>query len=187
MTSTDNARAALLGTDTEEGALDLDRPAGDGTPYSEGIVEGYSQAVNVVRATLDRLAAGRAETTTDDCPECGDNYCRCGIDWTADPRAETTTATTEDIHALDARWFERWETEQPLADKHAGYYQGRVSAIAQCREELRGLLATARTVRVHPTYTIEYQQKIADELGVGREGVLRALCLAAPLLNNEGD
>lgn len=102
-------------------------------------------------------------------------------------RAETTTATTEDIHALDARWFERWETEQPLADKHAGYYQGRVSAIAQCREELRGLLATARTVRVHPTYTIEYQQKIADELGVGREGVLRALCLAAPLLNNEGD
>src|SRR5690625_1018205 len=60
-------------------------------------------------------------------------------------RAETTTATTEDIQTLDARWFERWETEQPLADKYAGYYQGRVSAVAQCREELRRLLATART------------------------------------------
>src|SRR5699024_3058428 len=45
-----------------------------------------------------------------------------------------------------------------------------------------GLLATARTVNVHPTYTVEYQQKIADELGVEREAVLRALGLAAPLL-----
>lgn len=48
-------------------------------------------------------AAARAETTTADCPECGDNYCRCGIDWTADPRAETTTATDEDA-ALTIRY-----------------------------------------------------------------------------------
>src|SRR5690625_140066 len=63
----------------------------------------------------------------------------------AERAAARADTTTEDMQTLDARWFGRWETEQPLADKYAGYYQGRVSAVAQCREELRRLLATART------------------------------------------
>ena len=42
-------------------------------------------------------------------------------------------------------------------------------------------------VRVFPSFTIEWQQKIADELGVERDDVLRALVLAAPLLTAAAD
>src|SRR5690625_28911 len=89
---------------------------------------------------------------------------------------ETTTATTEDAAQVI---------------ESTRHYNGSTSFIvpADAARALMdaGLLATARTVNVHPTYIVEYQQKIADELGVEREAVLRALGLAAPLLEGGDD
>jgi len=105
----------------------------------------------------DNRAAARADRPAGCCGVCppiaGGGYdCTCEGNPRCSETTTATTATTEDIQTLDARWFERWETEQPLADKYAGYYQGRVSAVAQCREELRRLLATDRT---RPTDTLD--------------------------------
>jgi len=141
----------------------------DHTPGDEEFVCGRCYVVDeeAMRAEIERLRAALTadrlsvtETTTV-CVHCGlpldpegiaddgSSNCAASQEGPADDLGnvphEPAETTTEDIQTLDARWFERWETEQPLADKYAGYYQGRVSAVAQCREELRRLLATAPT------------------------------------------
>lgn len=155
---TDDARA--------EGLAKERYPLREETNYHAGLYRGF----------LEGWAAGRAETTTaadEDTdlreqvaavirehlhgfggPEHPDRIAADVMPLLATARTrptETTTATAEDaVQALDARWTERWETEQPLADKYAGYYQGRVSANAQCREELRSLLASSSPARTRP-------------------------------------
>ena len=110
---------------------------------------------------------------------------KVAAEWAA-ARAETTTATDEDtttrLAAAEAELDRLCDGGRFIMSIPAREGYDSDLLIPAALSDLRGLLATARTVRVHPTYTVEYQQKIADELGVEREGVLRALGLAAPLL-----